>query len=114
MGIHGVALGTFLASAATDLGLLLPYMCRRLGLSLGSFLLPVVRAHLPGLAVSLGVGWLITRADLSGILPVLAGCAAIGLSYLMIFYMTGLTAQERAELTRRVRGRGRTDAEVGS
>jgi O-antigen/teichoic acid export membrane protein len=114
MGIHGVALGTFLASAATDLGLLLPYMCRRLGISIGSFLFPVIRAHLPGLLVSLGVGWLVVLAGPSGIAPVLAGGAAIGLSYLMVFYMTGLTARERAELTSKVRRKGRTGVDVGS
>lgn len=113
MGLHGVALGTFLASAATDLGLLLPYMCRRLGVSLWGFLLPVVRAHVPGLAVSLGVGWLVIRTSPSGIVPVLLGGAAIALAYVAVFYVTGLTAEERAELTRRVRPRGRDDATVG-
>jgi O-antigen/teichoic acid export membrane protein len=113
MGIHGVALGTFLASAATDLVLLLPYVCRRLGLSLASFLLPVIKAHLPGLAVSLGVGWLVVRSGVSGIAPVVLGAAAIGLSYLLVFYVTGLTSDERAELTRRVR-RERAAADLGS
>ena len=114
MGIHGVALGTFLASAATDLGLLLPYMCRRLGMSVAAFLLPVLRAHLPGLVVSLAVGWAVTRAHLSGIGPVVVGGAAIGLAYLCVFYVTGLTADERAEITRKVRGRGRTGVDVGT
>lgn len=112
MGIHGVALGTFLASAITDLGLLLPYVCRRLGLSVASFLLPVLKAHLPGLAVSLGVGWLVVRAGVAGIAPVLLGGAAIGLSYLLVFYVTGLTSDERAELLRKVR-RERAGADVG-
>lgn len=102
MGLEGVALGTLLAAAVADLGLLLPYLCRQLGVSIHSFAGAVLRAHLPGAAAGGLVGWAVLRAGVSGIPFVLLGGAAIAGAYLIVFLFTGLTAGERAALAARL------------
>ena len=96
MGIHGVALGTLIAAIVTDIGLLLPYVCRRLHVSVWAFLGSVCRAHVPGASAALLVAWLALRAGVSGILPVVLAGAAIAGVYVAVFFVTGLTRDERA------------------
>jgi O-antigen/teichoic acid export membrane protein len=95
MGLVGVALATLIASIAADLLLFLPLMCRQLEVSLISFLLPVARAHVLPIAVALGVGFLLPRSTIDGLPSLLLCGAAIGISYLLTFLVTGLSRDER-------------------
>jgi len=103
LGIKGVALATLAAAATVHLGLLLPYLCRRFGVSVRSLLAAVARAHLPPAGAALAVGWLIRRDDLEGLGQVTGAGAAILATYLVAFVMTGLAADERRRLLARVR-----------
>jgi O-antigen/teichoic acid export membrane protein len=95
MGLVGVALATLLASIVADLLLFLPLMCRELEVSIGSFIAPVARAHAPAAAIALAVGYLVTRSAGDGLPYVLLGGIAIGGSYVVVFFVTGLSAAER-------------------
>jgi len=98
-GIQGIALATLVAAAITDLGIMLPHLCRKLGLSLWSFLLSVLKSHLPPVAAAVVAG-LPIRDHVRGIPAVLAGAAAICGIYLIVFACVGVDAEER----RRVKG----------
>jgi O-antigen/teichoic acid export membrane protein len=103
LGIKGVALATLAAAATVHLGLLLPYLCRRFGVSVRSLLASIARAHLPAAGAALAVGWLIRRDDLEGLVQVTGAGAAILATYLVAFVLTGLAADERRRLLARVR-----------
>lgn len=114
MGLQGVALGTLIAAAVMDVGLLLPYMCRRLRISLRAFVVPVLTAHIPGAAVSLLVGWAALRVGVSGLGAVLLAGAVIAGAYLVVFFFTGLTRAERVIVTSKVTRKKRAASEEGS
>jgi O-antigen/teichoic acid export membrane protein len=103
MGLVGVAIGTLIAAAAIELFVLLPYMTRRIGVSLGGFLRHAVLPHLPAVVLASAAGWLITRADLTR-LPGLAGAAVVIVAvYGITFWFSGLRPSERARVLSRLR-----------
>lgn len=106
MGLQGVALATLLASALFNLFVLLPYICRRFEMSLGRFLAVLVRTHAPAAAAAGGVAWLVTRDHIGTLLHLLAAGAAIAVTYLAVFWLTGLEPSERVRLRSAARGFG--------
>jgi O-antigen/teichoic acid export membrane protein len=112
MGLQGVALGTLIAAAVTDVGLLLPYVCRRLGVSILTFTGSILKAHVPGAAAGLLVGLLALRVGVSGVAPVLLAGVAVAASYVLVFGATGLTHAERAALAAKLKRRPRTGEEA--
>jgi PST family polysaccharide transporter len=102
IGLEGVALATLLAAVAANLFVLLPQMCRQFGLRVTEFAGPLVAAHAPAAAAGLVVGWLVTRLEPSGLIPLIGAGAAITLAYVAVFAVTGLDSSERAALLRRV------------
>jgi hypothetical protein len=75
---------------------------------------PLLRAHLPAALVALAVGYLVNRADPSGVPAIAASAFAIIASYLAVFAVTGLDRDERRALLRRVRSRPTGPVEVAS
>jgi O-antigen/teichoic acid export membrane protein len=114
MGLQGVALGTLIAAAVTDIGLLLPYICKQLHVSLPAFAGSVLKAHVPGAAAALLVGWLALRLGVTGIAPVLLAGIAIGGTYMAVFFTTGLTSAERAVVVAKMSRRPRKGADGGA
>ena len=95
LGIDGVALGTLIAAAIATV-VAVPLVCRHLEIGTGRFMWEMLRAHLPAIAVACGVAWLITPdLDLDGLVPVALAMIAVSGSYLAVFAVTGLTADER-------------------
>lgn len=103
MGLDGVALAVLIAAAVANVALAVPYACRYFGVSAGLLVRSLAQAHALPVAASLGVGWLLLRADVEGILPVLAAGAAVVAVYLLVFVLTGLDRGERALLVARGR-----------
>jgi O-antigen/teichoic acid export membrane protein len=95
LGIKGVALATLIAAAVVQLGILLPYVGRVFGVSPASLLGGVARAHVPAALVSLAVGWLVLRTDVSGLLELAAGGIGIAGAYVAMLALTGLHPDER-------------------
>ncbi|HEY1689373.1 MAG TPA: oligosaccharide flippase family protein [Solirubrobacteraceae bacterium] len=117
IGFQGVALGTLIAGAIVSLGLLLPYACRRAGISTASMLLAVLRTNLPATVVSLAVGLLLRHQGIVlaggviGVIGVLLAGAAMLLAYLLVLFLTGLSGAERGRVLEAVRLRlRRTEA----
>jgi O-antigen/teichoic acid export membrane protein len=101
IGLEGVALGTLIAAAITRLGLLLPYVCRCFGVGVVEFVGSIARAHLPPLAVAGAVGWLLSQADLFSIPMLSLAAIALVSAYVLTFSLTGLTRDERRQLSAR-------------
>jgi O-antigen/teichoic acid export membrane protein len=95
LGIKGVALATLIAASVVQLGILFPYVCRVFEVPPSSLIGGVARAHIPAALVSLTVGWLVLRTDVSGVLELAAGGIAIGGAYVVMLALTGLRADER-------------------
>jgi O-antigen/teichoic acid export membrane protein len=93
-GVNGVALATLIAAAVTNLGLLVPFLCRRFGLPIGRWAGDVARAHGPALVAAGAVGALASQWDTHRLVPLLLACAAITSAYLAAFITTGLTREE--------------------
>jgi O-antigen/teichoic acid export membrane protein len=96
-GLTGVAFATMVAGALTNLGLLLPLICRRFGLRFASLLGPVARAHVPAMTVGLLVAWLVVWQHPTGVWA-LGGMLAIIAAYTCTFAATGLDREERRHL----------------
>ena len=109
IGISGVALGTLLAALVASLIAFFPYMCRQFDLPIGSFVTSLLVAHVPPAAAALAVGWLVIRADISGVLEIAAAAAAMFAVYFPIYAMTALDGHERREIANRLRRRGRVE-----
>lgn len=102
-GITGVAAGTFAAAAIVHLGGLLPYVCRRFGISFLSLLWSLLRAHGPAAAASVGVALLARSTELDTLIDVLMAGVATVLTYLVVFSATGVTRSERRQIFGRFR-----------
>ena len=102
MGLPGVALATLLAAVASELGIILPYLCRKLDLPLGGFLLTVLRAHILPVSLALVVG-LALRQQVEGVAAVVGAALLMCGAYLTMFAFTGLTPEERRSLIRMLR-----------
>lgn len=108
MGLEGVALGTLVAVVVANLGCFYPYMCRQFDLSLRALSATLARAHLPALVTAALAGWGLSSLDPQGA-AALACAPAIVATYVGVFWFTGMTAGERAQvvtLVRRLRSRG--------
>jgi O-antigen/teichoic acid export membrane protein len=103
VGLSGVALATLIAASTANLGLAIPYACRRFGVSPGVLLRSLAQAHALPIAAGLGVGWLVLRGDPAGIPSVLASGTAVVAAYVVVFGFTGLERGERAVLRARWR-----------
>jgi O-antigen/teichoic acid export membrane protein len=103
IGLKGVALGTLIAAAVGAI-VFIPFLCRQFGMPVHEFLVPVLRSHLPSVALTLAVGVLVTRAGVSGVL-VLPAAGAMLVVYLLAFLRFGLAAGERHALAAWLRGR---------
>lgn len=113
MGLTGVALATLLAAVVAEFAIMLPMICRTLGMPLITFVGGLARAHLPPVAVALGVARLIGAGSAEGLVELLVAAAAIGGAYLVVFCLTGLRPDERellrfrmSRLSRRSTGPG--------
>lgn len=104
IGLTGVALATLVATCVVELALVLPYLSRKLGLTLAAFLKPILLAHLPPVAMALITGVLV-RPHVEGVISLAAAAIAIPAAYLATFLFTGLNGEERQRLTRLVRMR---------
>jgi O-antigen/teichoic acid export membrane protein len=107
MGLAGVALGSLIAVVVANVGCFYPYMCRQFDLPIGSLSAMLARAHLPALLVAGLLGWFIASLEPSG-LVVLVCAPAIFVSYLAVFWFSGMDAGERRQvvtLARRLRSR---------
>lgn len=109
MGLQGVALGTLIAVVVANLGCFYPYMCRQFGVPVRALSATLARAHAPALVVAGLVGWGIAALDPSGVV-VLAGVLAIVAAYVAVFWLTGLTPDERRHLRGLVRARATGEA----
>ncbi len=113
-GLWGVALGTLVATALLRLGVLLPFVSRRLGLGLGRYVTWMVRAHVPPALVAGALGWFLVHRvgalarpshSLAGAAVVAAAGLVVLIVYLAVFSLTGLDGRERGRVRARV-GRG--------
>lgn len=108
IGFRGVALGTLIAGAVVNLGLLLPYACRHVQISTISLLIAIVRTTLPSTIAALAVGILLRRAGVgpgAGIIEVAAAAAAMLAAYFGVLFLTGLSSAERGRVVEAVRSR---------
>lgn len=95
LGLAGVALGTLIAAAVSQLGILVPYIGRKLSLSLSALWVSTLRTHVPAAFVALLVAWPVVRAEPSSLAAVAAAGAAVAGAYLAVFTITGLEPRER-------------------
>jgi O-antigen/teichoic acid export membrane protein len=95
MGIQGVALGTLIGVLFNHLLVLLPYMCRKLGVSVWSFVFNILKAHALPTLVALLVGFELRSFAFEGIVPLLLSGGAMLLAYLAPVSVTGISSSER-------------------
>lgn len=107
MGLAGVALGTLIAVVVANAGCFYPYMCRQFDLPLGALSIALARAHLPAVVAAALVGWGLSSLDPDGVVA-LACAPVIATTYVAVFWLRGMTGDERARviaLARRLRAR---------
>ncbi len=112
-GVTGVAWAILTSVVVVEMAVALPMVCRRLGISPGQVVWPVVRAHAPALLVGGGVGWFVLRPPVSafaaghGRLPAMAMVGVAGVAvlcvYLIVFFVSGLDRGGRRRAIGRVR-----------
>jgi hypothetical protein len=123
-GITGVAVAVLVAVVGVELAVRLPLVSRRLHTSVIHLVWPVVRAHLPALAVAGTAGWFWARgpaiafvrshgriADMGVV--VVAGLAIV-LVYAATFALTGLDAETRRRVVVRLRAARNGAATAGT
>ncbi len=113
MGLSGVALATFLAAVIVELVVMLPMICRSLGMPVIAFVGSLARAHLPPVAAALGVALAIGASQAEGLVELLLAALAIGGAYLLVFFLSGLEPGERKQLRLRVFPTGRPSPTPG-
>ncbi len=101
IGLEGVALATLIATVVAEAILMLPLMCRRLGLPMGGFLWSLARAHGLPLALAVMAGHLVGLQP-DSLLGLVAAGAAISSTYIGAFFVTGLNREERRQLRERM------------
>jgi O-antigen/teichoic acid export membrane protein len=112
-GITGVAVAVLASVVCVEFAVALPLVAARLGTRLVQLVLPVIKTHLPALAVAGALGWFVSRgpvlsfATSHGRVPSMAVVALAGLAvllaYLVVFAMTGLTNDTRRRALSRLR-----------
>lgn len=103
IGLTGVALATLISTAIVSTTIGVPLICRSFGVHLGRFLIPIARAHIPAVIGAVLVSRLIAPTRTEEITGVVGAGLGIGITYLIIFALTGLTGDERKRLWQRVR-----------
>ncbi|HEV7525421.1 MAG TPA: hypothetical protein VGP92_10670, partial [Acidimicrobiia bacterium] len=104
-GITGVAVAILVAVVCVELAITLPLLGRRLGTGAIPLVAPVVRTHLPALAITGPLGYLLgegpilrfvnSHGRIAGTSAVVAGGLAIVFVYAMLFVALGLDRAER-------------------
>lgn len=105
MGYKGVALATLIATTASQIGLMLPYGCRRLQISPFALVWAALRGNLPAALAATAVGLLLHQQGIHGLLAVLGAGALMLAVYVVVLFATGLTGDERRRLVGAVRRR---------
>ena len=105
MGLEGVALATLIMATLSELLFNLPYICRQFGLGLTSFVLSLLRAHVPAAFGAFVVGVLLLRLGVSGLVDVVAAALLLTLVYFLVFAATGLSRRERRRAASMLRAR---------
>ncbi len=98
IGIAGVALGTLIAAVLTQLMILLPYICHRTELRFRSLLGLLVRQFLLPAAIALVVGLFLRALGLDSLGAVALAGVAIMATYIVVAFVTALSAAERRAL----------------
>lgn len=98
IGFEGVALGTLIATAIISLGFLLPYSCRRAGLSTLALVVATARTNVPPSLASLAVGLLLQSQGVHGIVEVIAAGLAMVAVFLLVLFAVGLSPAERTRV----------------
>jgi O-antigen/teichoic acid export membrane protein len=99
MGINGVALATLIAAVVTNVGLLVPFLCRRFGVPVTRLAGSVLREHGPAALAAGVVGALIlSQWNPQRLLGLAVASAAMLAVYLATFAVTGLSREERGDL----------------
>lgn len=94
-GLTGVALATLLTTAGVTLLFFLPYACRELNLPQRTLYGQLLRGHLPPLALVVPLGLLARAQGMHGLLAFFAIGCTLGLLYLGVLTLTGLSPAER-------------------
>jgi membrane protein EpsK len=95
MGFQGVALGTLVATVVVHFGFVIPYACRRAGVSTANLLYAIVRGNAIPAVAAAGLGIALRVWGVSGAIGVLAAGSAVMAVYLGLLFVTGLSADER-------------------
>lgn len=112
MGLSGVALATLLASLIAEFLIMLPLICRRLGIPLAVFVAGLVKAHLPPVVAAIAVASLVGAGNQNGLVPIMLAAFAIGGTYLVVFTISGIQPTERAVLRSALSGLRRPANEI--
>jgi O-antigen/teichoic acid export membrane protein len=99
-GMTGVALATLIAAVVANLGVLVPFLCRRFDVPAGTWIATAVRAHAAPLAIAGAIGAVLLQSAPEGLLAVGASVVAVLGGYLLAFAVTGVSRDE----LRRLRG----------
>lgn len=98
LGLSGVALATLLASVIAEFLVMLPLICRRLGIQLAGFVAGLVKAHLPPVVAAIAVASLVGAGGQDGPVRLMLAATAIVGVYLVVFTISGIQPTERAVL----------------
>jgi dolichol-phosphate mannosyltransferase len=101
IGLEGVALATLIATVVAEGFLMLPLMCRRLGLSMSGFLWSLGRAHGLPVVLAVGAGRLV-GVQPDSLLGLIATGSAVFFAYVGTFFVTGLSPDERQQMRKRL------------
>jgi O-antigen/teichoic acid export membrane protein len=103
MGLEGVALATLIAAVVANLGFLLPYVSRNIGVRLPSLITPLLLAHLPAAGITTIAGLALAHEIPTSIPVVVLAALALLVLYLGVLWVTGLRDAERQALIAPVR-----------
>jgi O-antigen/teichoic acid export membrane protein len=98
IGLHGVAIATLIAAVATRLGIMVPYVCRRTGTSVGAFALGLIRTVAPPSLAALAVGFALRSAGPSRLATIALTALAMAVGYTVVLAGVGLSSSERGTL----------------
>lgn len=105
MGLAGVALGTLVGIGSAQILLILPYICRRLGVPLLRLTLMLVRAQLLPAALLLAVCFALRSFADDGFLQLMATGVVATAVYLPVYALTGLSREERGRFVSLIKAR---------
>ena len=103
IGLKGVALGTLIAAAVANLGVLLPYVSRAFDLGVGTFIVSLGRAHLLPAIGATSVALVLRQFNPDQIPTAIGACLLTIATYVVLLARTGLTTRERRQLLMQLR-----------